>query len=123
MIPPHSRGAADRSGIGAMAVAMALALALALTACGRVGGLEQPAPMYGAKAKADYAARKAAAAAAAKAEKDDGEPEPLAPDTPGPNDPDSRLGTLRSQPAPGMRALPSAAPPPGVLPDPFNHPQ
>lgn len=96
---------------------------LMLCACGRVGPLEQPAPLYGAKAKADYQAKKAAAAAAAKAAKDDDQPEPLAPDTPGPNDGGSGIATLRSQPTPGARALPNAAPPAGVLPDPYNHPQ
>lgn len=37
------------------AVAMS-ALALGLAACGRQGDLERPGPMWGAKAKADYAA-------------------------------------------------------------------
>lgn len=36
---------------------------LMLAACGKVGQLEQPAPLWGAKAKADYEARRAAAAA------------------------------------------------------------
>lgn len=96
---------------------------LMLCACGRVGSLEQPAPLYGAKAKADYQARKAAAAAAAKAAGEEGEPEPLAPDTPGPNQGSSGIETLRARPAPGARALPNASPPPGALPDPYNHPQ
>ncbi len=96
---------------------------LMLAACGRVGPLDQPAPLYGAKAKADYQARKAADAAAAKAAKDDGDPEPLAPDTPGPNVGVSGPDNLRADPGPGMRALPNAAPPAGVLPDPFNHPR
>jgi len=46
-----------------------------LVACGRVGTLEQPAPLYGAKAKADYQARKAAEAAAAQARRDKGLPD------------------------------------------------
>ena len=97
---------------------------LALSACGRVGALEQPAPLYGAKAKADYQAKKAAAAAAAKTTKDDGRPEPLAPDTPGaPTGGAAPQQTLRDQPAPGMRPLPNAPPAQGALPDPYNHPQ
>lgn len=60
---------------------LSVAALLALTACGRVGALDQPAPLYGEKAKADYQARKAAAAAAAKAAKDEGQPAPLPPDT------------------------------------------
>jgi hypothetical protein len=100
-----------------------LAASLMLCACGKVGTLEQPAPLYGAKAKADYQAKKAAAAAAAKAGKDDGEPEPLAPDTPGLDPPNSGRATLRDQPAPGMRSLPNAPAPAGGLPDPYTRPQ
>ena len=107
----------------ALALGLIFAAALAtLGACGRGGPLDQPAPLYGAKAKADYQARKAAAAAA-KADKDDGEPEPLAPDTPGPNVPSSSIPTLRADPTPGMPALPNASGPGGVLPDPLTHPQ
>ena len=36
--------------------------AVALSGCGKTGELEQPAPMFGAKAKADYAAKKKAEA-------------------------------------------------------------
>jgi hypothetical protein len=107
----------------AKALLVSAAGLLALTACGRVGALEQPAPLYGAKAKADYQAKKAAAAAAA-TKKDDGGPEPLAPDTPGaPDGSMSPQQTLRDQPGPGMRPLPNAPPAQGALPDPYNHPQ
>jgi predicted small lipoprotein YifL len=41
-----------------------LAAALALAGCGKTGSLEQPAPLFGAKAKADYDAKRAADAAA-----------------------------------------------------------
>jgi hypothetical protein len=94
-----------------------------LAGCGRVGMLEQPAPLYGAKAKAEYAARKARAAAAAKAAKDDGEPEALAPDTPGADQPIRGPQTMRAQPVPGMATPPNSPGPGGVLPDPFNRPQ
>ena len=103
---------------------LSAAALLALTACGRVGALDQPAPLYGEKAKADYQAKAAAAAAAAKAAKDEGQPEPLAPDTPAPpTGPNAPLDTLRAEPAPGMRPLPNAAPPLGALPDPYTRPQ
>ena len=59
---------------------LSAAALLALTACGRVGALDQPAPLYGEKAKADYQARKAAAEAAAKSARDEGPPAPLPPD-------------------------------------------
>ncbi len=65
-------------------LALVLAGSMMLCACGRVGMLEQPAPLYGAKAKADYAAKKAAEAEKVKTAKDSGEPEPLPPDTPAP---------------------------------------
>jgi predicted small lipoprotein YifL len=99
------------------------AAALVLAACGRVGPLDQPAPLYGAKAKADYRAKKAKEAAAAKASKDEGEPEPLAADTPGPDNPGAIRDNLRTNPAPGMPRLPNAPPPANVLPDPYNRPQ
>ena len=102
---------------------LSAAALLALTACGRVGALEQPAPLYGEKAKAAYEAKKAADAAAAKAAKDEGQPEPLAPDTPAAAGPNAPLDTLRADPAPGMRPLPNAPAPQGALPDPYNHPQ
>jgi predicted small lipoprotein YifL len=98
------------------------AAALALAACGRVGPLDQPAPLYGEKAKADYQARKKAEAAA-KASKDQDEPEPLAADTPGPDNPGAVPDNLRTNPAQGMRPLPDAPPPANVLPDPYNRPQ
>jgi predicted small lipoprotein YifL len=99
------------------------ACALVLAACGRVGPLDQPAPLYGAKAKADYKAQKAKEADAAKAPKEDDTPEPLASDTPGPNNPGATPDNLRADPAPGMRPLPNGPGPQGVLPDPYNRPQ
>jgi len=42
---------------------VALAGGLVLASCGKVETLDQPAPLWGAKAKADYQARKAAEAA------------------------------------------------------------
>jgi predicted small lipoprotein YifL len=111
-----ARGTAIRS-------AAICAAVLALAACGRVGPLDQPAPLYGAKAKADYQARKKAAATAAKASKDQDEPEALAPDTPGPDNPGTIPDNLRTNPAPGMRTAPGGAPPANILPDPYNRPQ
>jgi hypothetical protein len=43
---------------GALA-ATAMIAAAALAGCGKQGALEQPAPLFGAKAKAEYEARKA----------------------------------------------------------------
>jgi hypothetical protein len=41
-------------------VALALGLAAGLCGCGKVGYLDQPAPLWGEKAKADFRARQAA---------------------------------------------------------------
>jgi hypothetical protein len=106
-----------------LAAVLTGAAGLALAACGRVGPLDQPAPLYGAKAKADYQAKKEAQAAAAKASKDQDEPESLAPDTPGLGSPNAMPDNLRTSPAPGMRPGPDAPPPANVLPDPYNRPQ
>ena len=100
-------------------VLVVLSAALALTACGKVGTLDQPAPLYGAKAKAQYQARKAAEAAAEAAKKDNGEPEVL-PDVK--YDPNADPSSQRYLPIPGTNPAPNAPGPPGALPDPFNHP-
>ncbi|HZK98668.1 MAG TPA: hypothetical protein VFC47_02105 [Caulobacteraceae bacterium] len=99
-----------------------LAATVALSACGRVGTLDQPAPLYGAKAKAKYQMDKEAAAAAKATKEDNGVPEPL-PRDPRDSDPDLDLSPARTQPIEGQRPNLSGAPAPGVLPDPFNHPQ
>lgn len=96
-----------------------LCVALLLAGCGKVGTLDQPAPLYGAKAKAEYQARKAAEAAAKAADKDDGDPEVL-PDVK--YDPNADPSSQRYLPIPGTNPVPNAPGPPGVLPDPFNHP-
>ena len=93
--------------------------ALLLGACGKIQTLEQPAPMYGAAAKAEYQARKAAEAAAKAQKPDNGEPEVL-PDVR--YDPNADPGPQRYQPIPGTNPAPNAPGPGGVLPDPFNHP-
>jgi hypothetical protein len=76
-----------------------LGFAGAACACGKVGYLEQPAPLYGEKAKAEYRARQAARSAAEAATYDGAPgsaPEALAPPEPGAATP-----------------LPAAPPPPG----------
>lgn len=78
----------------ALAVLLAAA-AIGLSACGKVGELDRPAPLWGAKAKADYEAQKKADAdAAAKKDAADraqrGRPAPLPDDaqpSAGPSDP------------------------------------
>lgn len=101
-------------------VLFAVAASLTLGACGKVGSLDQPAPLFGEKAKAQYQARKAAAAAAAQSRKDDDQIQTL-PDRR--YDPNADPGPSRALPIPGAHATPNGPPPEGVLPDPFNHPR
>ncbi len=61
---------------------MAIA-ALVLTGCGKMGYLEQPAPLYGAKAKADWKAKQAALAAGHAPAPEPPLPEELTPPEPG----------------------------------------
>jgi len=96
-----------------------LAGALVLSGCGKIETLDQPAPLYGAKAKADYQARKAAEAAAKAEKKDDGDPEVL-PDVK--YDPNADPGPQRLLPIPGTNPAPNGGGQPGVLPDPMNNP-
>jgi len=96
-----------------------IALALVLAGCGKVGNLDQPAPLYGEQSKAKYAAQQKAAAEA-KAKKESNEPEPL-PDQQ--YDPTKDVATQRAAPVPGTNPDPSGAAQPGVLPDPFTRPQ
>ena len=102
-----------------IAATVILSAAMALAGCGKIETLEQPAPLYGAKAKAEYQARKAAEAAAKAKKQDEGEPEVL-PDVK--YDPNADPGPQRFQPIPGANPAPNAPGPPGALPDPFNHP-
>ena len=104
---------------GRFALVMIVLGAIALSGCGKVGTLDQPAPLYGAKAKADSQASKAAEAAAKAQKKDDGEPEVL-PDVK--YDPNADPSSQRYLPIPGTNPAPNAPGPPGALPDPFNHP-
>jgi hypothetical protein len=103
----------------AVFLALVLAGASSVGACGKVGNLDQPAPLYGAKAKADYQARKAAEAAAKAQDKDDGDPEVLPDKT---YDPNADPSPQRFLPIPGALPAPNDPGPAGVLPDPFNHP-
>lgn len=86
-----------------------LSLVVALTSCGKQSELQRPAPMWGAKAKADYAAQKRAeadkATNAAEANKVIGTQNPaLQPyETPGP---------VQGTPIPGEQTLPGATPDP-----------
>jgi hypothetical protein len=109
-----------RPQIARFGLAAALLAGLALGACGKLGDLEQPAPLFGAKAKADYAARRhadeaararAAAAKSAPAEQNANTPDPSAlplhqapwaPPIPGRTDPNGPNGPPTALPEPGQ---------------------
>ena len=106
-------------------------LALSLGACGKLGPLEQPPPLFGAQAKADYAAQQAAKEAAKTAKKDaqrtpsnsnaladqpDPKPSDDAPKTKRDiTDPNQRLTPLSSTPvdgSPNLMGAPESTRPP-----------
>ncbi len=87
--------------------------ALALSGCGKVGTLDQPAPLWGQKEKAKYEARRAAAAQA-KVAKDDATPPETLPDGRS-YDPKLDPGPMPNLGMPGQ-----SSPEPGVLPNPVN---
>ena len=98
----------------------ALAATVALAGCGMRGTLERPAPLYGAKAKADYDAEQAKAAADKK--EDASMPEPKAAGGrygPRPQAPESRNTSIRTDPIDGAPRDPRAGP--GQATD-FTHP-
>jgi hypothetical protein len=101
----------------------AAALALSLGACGKVGTLDQPGPLYGTQAKAKWRAQQKAAAAAETSakHKDQDEPDPLPPDRI--QDPYTLPGPTRSHPIQGAPTGPNGPPQQGVLPDPMSTPQ
>ena len=96
------------------------AFAMILVGCAKVGVLERPAPLFGEKAKAQYQAQQRAAARAKAERNDKGQPEALPPDE---ADPGSVPSTPRDRPIEGQAPSPFGAPQPGLLPDPYNHPQ
>jgi hypothetical protein len=103
-----------------LAVSGALLAGASLSGCGKTGLLEQPAPMFGADAKANYEAQKQAdadAKARAAAAKKANANAPIV------DDPDSRPFTNGPLPqAPGQPNNPFAAGPQGALPSPGTAP-
>ncbi len=104
--------------IARLSIAAVFLASLTLAGCGKLGELEQPAPLYGAQAKADYEAqRHAQDAARARA---------LAAKSPAPeenaNRPDSNALPLQqapyAPPIPGRTDTDGPEGPPGALPQP-----
>jgi hypothetical protein len=108
----------------ALALSAALATAACLAACGKEGSLDRPAPLFGAKAKAEYKAEqdREAAEARKQARGDNSVPNP-APAAPDYSRPDPALDPLRASPPPGAPRTPfDRTSPGGVLPDPYANP-
>jgi hypothetical protein len=106
-----------------LAACSALIGALALGACGKLGALDRPAPLFGSKAKADYAAEKKREQRQARANRagdTGGDPAPPAPDY-GQGDP--ALDPQRASPTPGAASSPFDNPNAGgLLQDPVANP-
>jgi predicted small lipoprotein YifL len=107
-----------------LVITSAALTALALAGCGKQGNLDQPAPLLGAKAKAEYNAQRAAAARAGKRSTDSSATSQTngdySQDSDGAKDPGLR--PLRSDPIPGASNPFGSRPGGGVLPDPYNDP-
>jgi predicted small lipoprotein YifL len=106
--------------IARLTFAVALLASTALAGCGKLGDLEQPAPLFGAQAKADYAAQqhakdaarnRAQAAGQPAAEQNGNTPDPnllplhqapFAPPIPGRGDPNGPEGPPGALPQPGQ---------------------
>ena len=94
-------------------------LALSLTACGKLGPLRQPPPMFGDAAKADYQARQAADAAA-KAEKAEKQRAPVNPNAVA-DQPDPQPSTDQAgHPGPEPEAHPPVRHPGGRVAEPHG---
>jgi hypothetical protein len=86
-----------------------LSLVMAIASCGKQADLERPGPMWGAKAKADYAAQKRAQAANATNASQSGKP--IGPQNPA-LQPYTDPGPVHDNPIPGEPTLPSGNPNP-----------
>ena len=106
-----------------MMIPVVLLAALALSACGKQGELDRPAPLFDAKAKAEYEAQRRAAARAGAG------PQSSTSQTNGDysqradgGSKDPALTPMRSNPIPGAGLDPFGSRTGGVLPDPYADP-
>jgi hypothetical protein len=96
-----------------LALAALVALAGGLSACGKTGELQQPAPLFGAQAKADYDAKKRAEAEAEAAKR--AQPQPASTDpTAQPLDQAPYAQSLPGQSGPFSTPAQGALPTPGT---------
>lgn len=97
-----------------------LVASLALAGCGKLGSLDQPAPLFGAKAKADWEAKKRAEADQKARSKDKDNSQPDRPNPPDPNNPPLTQAPYATA-IPGHND-PFGAGPQGALPSPGTAP-
>ena len=105
-----------------LVLAAAALLAAPLGACGKQGDLERPAPLWGARAKAEYEAQKRAQADVKTKEAQGNQIETLPDEGPGSN-PFTNPAPPRTVPIPGQQQSPTMQGQPGALPDPYARPQ
>jgi hypothetical protein len=96
---------------------------LGLAACGKQGQLDRPAPLFGAKAKAEYEAQRRAAARAS-SDTPSGSSQTNGDYSQGADggSKDPALAPIRSNPIPGATPDPFGSRTEGVLPDPYADP-
>ena len=93
-----------------LVIGCALALAGGLSACGKVGALERPGPLFGAKSTA--------------ADAPDARQDPTRPvETVDPRDRSTDNLPSRTEPIPGTSPGATGLPPPSALPDPYANPR
>jgi hypothetical protein len=105
-----------------MIVSGAALIALCTSACGKQGDLERPAPMWGAKARAEYEAQKRQQADTKTREAQGNQIDTLPDEGPG-SDPYANPAPPRTQPIQGRQPSPLGEEQPGALPDPYARPQ
>jgi predicted small lipoprotein YifL len=105
-----------------IAISAIALLAAPLGACGKQGDLERPAPLWGARAKAEYEAQKRQQADTKTNEAQGNQIETLPDEGPG-SDPYTNPAPPRAQPIQGQTPSPTAGGQPGALPDPYARPQ
>jgi predicted small lipoprotein YifL len=94
-------------------LAALIALSAGLAACGKVGQLERPGPLFGAERNTTQDADKA------QRERDPSRPV----DTVDPRDRSTDPAPPRTLPIPGTAPNPTAVAPQGALPDPYANPR
>jgi hypothetical protein len=97
-----------------LALAAAITATLALSACGKVGQLERPGPLFGAERNTTQDADKAQRTA-----QDPSKPV----DTVDPRDRSTDPAPPRTLPIQGTSPSPTSLPPPGVIPQVYNNPR